>query len=151
MLGLKITKAELQANFQDRRHLGNGSAYYKMSNYYPILTQIGTQTKKNMLSLKVTITEVTIKFQDGRRRHVGNSSECYKVGKYHSILMKIGIQTKKSMPSSEITKKRRRSSFKMDAAAILESEVNAVKRAITMLIECKSHKSGSLQPKNSKN
>jgi hypothetical protein len=25
---------------------------------HPILTQIGTQTKKNMLSLKVTITEV---------------------------------------------------------------------------------------------
>jgi hypothetical protein len=43
-----------------------------MGNYHPILTQIGTQTKKNMLSLTVTIPEVTIKFQDGRRRHIGN-------------------------------------------------------------------------------
>jgi hypothetical protein len=38
----------------------------------PILMQIGTQTKKNMLSLKITVPEVRIKFQDGRRRHVGN-------------------------------------------------------------------------------
>jgi hypothetical protein len=43
-----------------------------MGNYHPILMQIGTQTKKNMLSLKFIIPEVTIKFQDGRRRHVGN-------------------------------------------------------------------------------
>jgi hypothetical protein len=41
-------------------------------NYHPILTQIGTQTKKSKLSLKVTIPEVAIKFQDGRRRHIGN-------------------------------------------------------------------------------
>jgi hypothetical protein len=41
-------------------------------NYHPILMQIGTQTKKNMLSLEVAIPEVTIKFQDGRRRHIGN-------------------------------------------------------------------------------
>jgi hypothetical protein len=34
--------------------------------------QIGTQDKKNMLSLKITVPEVTIKFQDRRRRHIGN-------------------------------------------------------------------------------
>jgi hypothetical protein len=87
-----------------------------------------------MLSLKITKAELQASFQDGRRRHFGNSSECYKVGKYHSILMKIAIQTKIRMPSSEITKKRRRLSFKMDAAAILESEVTAVKRAIIIRI-----------------
>jgi hypothetical protein len=43
-----------------------------MGNYHPILMQIGTQTKKNMLSFEVTIPEVTIKFQDGRRRHIRN-------------------------------------------------------------------------------
>jgi hypothetical protein len=43
------------------------------------MMKTGAQTKKNKPSLKVTIPEVTIKFQDGRRRHVGNSSECYKV------------------------------------------------------------------------
>jgi hypothetical protein len=42
-----------------------------MGNYHPILMQIGTQTKKNMLSLKSTVPEVTTKFQDGRR-HIGN-------------------------------------------------------------------------------
>jgi hypothetical protein len=40
-----------------------------MGNYHPILMQIGSKTKKNMLSLKITIPEVTIKLQDGRRRH----------------------------------------------------------------------------------
>jgi hypothetical protein len=44
----------------------------QMGNYHPILMQIGTQAKKNMLSLKITVPEVTIKFQDGRRRHIGN-------------------------------------------------------------------------------
>jgi hypothetical protein len=39
--------------------VGNSSACYKMGNYHPILMQIGTQTKKNMLSLEVTIPEVT--------------------------------------------------------------------------------------------
>jgi hypothetical protein len=58
-----------------------------MGNYHPILMQIGTQTKKNMLSLEVTIPEVTIKFQDSRRRPFGNSSACYKMGNYHPILM----------------------------------------------------------------
>jgi hypothetical protein len=60
--------------FQDgrRRHVGNSSECYKIGNYHPILTQIGTRTKKNMLSLEVTIPEVTIKFQDGRRRHTEN-------------------------------------------------------------------------------
>jgi hypothetical protein len=43
-----------------------------MGNYHPILMQIGTQTEKNMLSSKITVPEVTTKFQDGRRRHIGN-------------------------------------------------------------------------------
>jgi hypothetical protein len=74
---------------------------YKMGNYHQILTQIGTQTKKNMLSLKVTLPEVTIKFQDGRRRHVGTASKCYKMRNYHPILMQIGTQTNKNMLSSK--------------------------------------------------
>jgi hypothetical protein len=75
-----------------------------MGNYHPILMQIGSKTKKNMLSLKVIIPEVETKFQDGSRRHFGSSSDSYKVGNYHPILLKKGIQTKKRMPSSEITK-----------------------------------------------
>jgi hypothetical protein len=43
-----------------------------MGNYHPISMKIGTQTKKNTLSLKITIPEVQAKFQDGRRRHFGN-------------------------------------------------------------------------------
>jgi hypothetical protein len=41
--------------FQDgrRRHVGNSSECYKMGNYHPILMQIGTQTKKNMLSSEI--------------------------------------------------------------------------------------------------
>jgi hypothetical protein len=75
-----------------------------MGNYHPILMTIGTQTKKNMLSLKITQAEVQAQFQDGGRRHVGNSSECSKMGDYHPILMKIGTQTKNSLPSSKIKK-----------------------------------------------
>jgi hypothetical protein len=46
--------------FQDgrRRHVGNSSESYKMGSYHPVLTQIGTQTKKNILSLKITKAEV---------------------------------------------------------------------------------------------
>jgi hypothetical protein len=60
--------------FQDgcRRHVGNSSECYKMGNYHPILMKIGTHTKKNMLSSKITKAEVEAKFQDGRRRHIGN-------------------------------------------------------------------------------
>jgi hypothetical protein len=75
-----------------------------MGNYHPILMQMCTQTKKNMLSLKITILELLTKFQDIRRRHFGNSSACNKMGNHNPILMQIAIQTKKSMPSSEITK-----------------------------------------------
>jgi hypothetical protein len=60
----------------------------KLGNYHPISMKIGTQTKKNILSSKVTKVEVTDRFQDGRRRHVGNSSACYKMGTYHRTLMK---------------------------------------------------------------
>jgi hypothetical protein len=63
-----------------------------------------TQTKKNILSSKVTKAEVTDRFQDGRRRHVGNSSACYKLGNYHRTLMKIGTQTKTDMLSSKVIK-----------------------------------------------
>jgi hypothetical protein len=45
--------------FQDgRRHVGNSSECYKMGNYHPIVMQIGTQTKKNMLISKFIIPEV---------------------------------------------------------------------------------------------
>jgi hypothetical protein len=79
-----------------RRHVENSSECYKMGNYHPIFMKIGTQTKKSMLSSKITKAEVSGDFQDGRRRHVGNSSECYKMGNYHPILMKIDTQTKKT-------------------------------------------------------
>jgi hypothetical protein len=75
-----------------------------MGNYHPILMKFDTQTKKNMLSSKVTKAEVTDRFQDGRRRHVGNSSACYKIGNYHRTLMKIGTQTKQNMLSSKVIK-----------------------------------------------
>jgi hypothetical protein len=74
-----------------------------MGNYYPILTPIGTQTKKNMLSSNFTIPEVQAKFQDGRRRPFEISSACYKVGNYNPILMQIGTQTKKNMLSLKVT------------------------------------------------
>jgi hypothetical protein len=66
--------------------------------------KIGTQTKKNMLSAKITKAEVQAKFQDGCRRHFGNSSACNKIGNYHPIVMEICIQTKKNMLSSESAK-----------------------------------------------
>jgi hypothetical protein len=65
--------------FQDgrRRQVCKSSECYKMGNYHPISIKIGTQTKKNMLKLKITKAEVQAKFQDGRRRrHVANSSAC---------------------------------------------------------------------------
>jgi hypothetical protein len=90
-----------------------------MGNYHPILMQIGTQTKKSMLSLEiVTIPEVTIKFQDGRRRHIWklnyHPDACNKMGNYNPISMQIAIQTKKSMPSSEITKSETFAKFQDD-------------------------------------
>jgi hypothetical protein len=62
---------ELTDRFQDgrRRHVGNSSECYKMGNYHPILMKICTQTKKNMLSLKITKAEVQAQFQDGHHRH----------------------------------------------------------------------------------
>jgi hypothetical protein len=65
--------------------------------------KIGTPTKKNILSSKVTEAEVTDRFPDGRRRHVGNSSACYKMGNYHRTFMKIGTQTKADMLTSKVT------------------------------------------------
>jgi hypothetical protein len=66
--------------------------------------KIGTQTKKNILSSKVTKAEVTDRFQDGRCRHVGTSSACYKMGNYHRTLMKIGTQTQQNMLSAKVIK-----------------------------------------------
>jgi hypothetical protein len=56
----KTATPEVTDRFQDgcRRHAGNSSECYKMGNYHPIFMQIGTQTKKNMLSLKITKAEV---------------------------------------------------------------------------------------------
>jgi hypothetical protein len=92
--------------FQDgrRRHVGNSSACYKMGNYHRTLMKIGTQTKKNILSSKVTKLEMTDRFQDGRRCHVGNSSAYYKMGNYHRTLMKIDTQTQQNMLSSKVLK-----------------------------------------------
>jgi hypothetical protein len=81
-----------------------------MFNYHPILMKFDTQTKKNMLSSKVTKAEMIDRFQDGRR-HVGNSSACYKMGNYHPISMKIGTQTKKNILSSKVTKAEGRLCF----------------------------------------
>jgi hypothetical protein len=91
--------------FQDgrRRYVGNSSECLKMGNCHPTLMKIGTQTKKNMFSLKITKAEVEAKFQDSRRRPFGNWSACYKMGNYHPILMQIGTQTKKNMLSLKIT------------------------------------------------
>jgi hypothetical protein len=75
-----------------------------MGNYHPILMKFDTQTKKNMLSSKVTKAGMIDRFQDGRRRHVGNSSACYKMGNYHPISMKIDTQAKKNILSSKVTK-----------------------------------------------
>jgi hypothetical protein len=52
-----------------RRHVGNSSACYKMGNYHPILMKVGKQTKKSMLSSKITKAQVQANFQDGRRKH----------------------------------------------------------------------------------
>jgi hypothetical protein len=68
-----------------------------MGNYHPILMKFDTQTKKNMLSSKVTKAGMIDRFQDGRRRHVGTSSACYEMGNYHRTLMKIGTQTQQNM------------------------------------------------------
>jgi hypothetical protein len=53
-------KPEVTDRFQDGRcrHVGNSSACYKMGNCHPILMKIGKQTKKNILSSKITKAEV---------------------------------------------------------------------------------------------
>jgi hypothetical protein len=43
-----------------------------MGNCHPILMKFDTQTKKNVLSSKVTKAGMTDRFQDGRRSHVEN-------------------------------------------------------------------------------
>jgi hypothetical protein len=53
---VKNATPEVTDRFQDgrRRHVGNSSECYQMGNYHPILMKFDTQTKKNMLSSKVT-------------------------------------------------------------------------------------------------
>jgi hypothetical protein len=54
---IKNAKPEVTDRFQDgcRRHVVNSSECYKVSNeaYHLILMKIGTQTEKNLLSLKI--------------------------------------------------------------------------------------------------
>jgi hypothetical protein len=52
--------------FQDgrRRHVGNSNECNKMGKYHPISLKIGTQTRKTMLSSKITEAKVQAKFQD---------------------------------------------------------------------------------------
>jgi hypothetical protein len=76
MLNSKVAKGGMIDQDGRRRHVGNSSACFKMGNYQPISTKVGTQTKKIIRSLKVKKAEVTYRFQDGRRRHIGNSSAC---------------------------------------------------------------------------
>jgi hypothetical protein len=75
-----------------------------VGNFHAILMEIVKQTKKHILSSKVTKAEVTDRFQDGRRCHVGNSSACYKMDNYHRTLMKFGTQTKTDMLRSKVIK-----------------------------------------------
>jgi hypothetical protein len=93
---IKKAKPEVTDRFQYGRHrqFGNSSECSKMDNHHPISMKIGTQTKKNMLSSKITKAEVSGTFQNGRRRHFGNSSECHKMGNYHPISIKFHTQTK---------------------------------------------------------
>jgi hypothetical protein len=93
--------------------------------------QIGTQTKKNMLSLEVTIPEVTIKFQDGRHSHIGNLRACYEMGNYHPILMQIGTKTKKNMLSLKITIPELQTKFQDIRRRHFGIQVRAIKWAIT--------------------
>jgi hypothetical protein len=75
---LKNAKPEVTDCFQDgrRRHFGNSSECYKMGNYHLISMKIVIQTKKDMLSSKITKAEVFDHFQDGRPCYLGNSSVC---------------------------------------------------------------------------
>jgi UDP-N-acetylglucosamine transferase subunit ALG13 len=68
--------------------------------------QIGTQTTKNILGLKVLKAEMSNRFQDDRRRrrHVGNLKLSYKMGICHPIVMQIGTQTKQNMLSLKVIK-----------------------------------------------
>jgi hypothetical protein len=61
-----------------------------MGDCRPIFMKIGTQTKKNVLSEKITKAVVNINVQNGRRCRVGISSACYEIGNYRPILIKFG-------------------------------------------------------------
>jgi hypothetical protein len=136
-----------------------------MGNYHPNLMKFDTQTEKNMWSSKVTKAEMIDLFQDSRRRrHVDNSSACYKMGNYHPILMKIGTQTKKNILSSKVTKAkvtdrfqdgRRRHVGNSSVCYKMGNYHRTLMKIGTQTkhrhAQFKSHKSGSLRQKNSKN
>jgi hypothetical protein len=81
--------------------------------------------------VKNATPEVSVRFQDGRRRHFGISNAGYKMGNYHPILMNSGTQTKKTCSVWKSRKRMCRPNFNMAAAAILELEMRAIKRAFT--------------------
>jgi hypothetical protein len=83
-----------------------------------------------MLNSKIIKAEVYGHFQDGRCCYLGNSSACYKMGYYRPIPMKFSAQTKTDIVSLEITKAEVYGQFQDGAAAILELQVRATKRAI---------------------
>jgi hypothetical protein len=64
--------------------------------------KIGTQTKTDMISSKITKAEVYGHFQHGRRCNLGKSSACYNMGNYRPISIKFGTQIKTAMLSSKI-------------------------------------------------
>jgi hypothetical protein len=57
---VKNAKPEVSNRFPDdrRRQFGNSNACYKMGNYHPIFMKIGTRTKTDMLSSKITKARV---------------------------------------------------------------------------------------------
>jgi hypothetical protein len=75
-----------------------------MGNYHPISMQIGTQTKKHMLSSKIIEAVVYTSFQDGADTMLEIQVNAIKWAIHHPISMKIGTQTKTGMLSSKVTK-----------------------------------------------
>jgi hypothetical protein len=81
MLNSKKAKPELTDRFRDgpasemaagrRCYLGKSSACYKLGNYRPLSMKLGTQTKTDMQSSKITKAEVYGHFPDGRRCYLG--------------------------------------------------------------------------------
>jgi hypothetical protein len=162
VLSSKFILPEVWAKFQDGRRppFGNWIACNKMSNCNRISMQIAIQTKKSMPSSEIAKPETFGKFQDDRRRHFVYWNECYKMGNYDPILMKFDTQTKKNMLGSKFRKAGMIDRFQDGRRRHVGTSVlwnfhrtrwKLVHWLQNMLIECKSHKSGSLRQKNSKN